>query len=75
MHHDIIYALLVVFICIGIGYIIPKLLEGDIDKPLEMILVWPIILLFLIFIMIVFPIYNSIKTWMKKLENERRNKS
>lgn len=75
MHHDIIYALLVVFICIGIGYIIPKLLEGDIDKPLEMILVWPIILLFLVFIMIVFPIYNSIKTWMKKLENERRNKS
>lgn len=75
MHHDIIYALLVVFICIGIGYIIPKLLEGDIDKPLEMILVWPIILLFLVFIMIVFPIYNFIKTWMKKLENERRNKS
>lgn len=75
MYHDIIYALLVVFICIGIGYIIPKLLEGDIDKSLEMILVWPIILLFLVFIMIVFPIYNSIKTWMKKLENERRNKS
>ena len=74
MHHDIIYALLVVFICIGIGYIIPKLLEGDIDKPLEMILVWPIILLFLVFIMIVFPIYNSIKTLMKNLENERRNK-
>ena len=74
MHHDIIYALLVVFICIGIGYIIPKLLEGDIDKPLEMILVWPIILLFLVFIMIVFPIYNSIKTLMKNLENKRRNK-
>lgn len=74
MHHDLIYALLVVFICIGIGYIIPKLLEGDIDKPLEMILIWPIILLFLLFIMIVFPIYNSIKTWMKKLENKRRNK-
>lgn len=74
MHHDLIYALLVVFICIGIGYIIPKLLEGDIDKPLEMILIWPIILLFLSFIMIVFPIYNSIKTWMKKLENKRRNK-
>ena len=74
MHHDLIYALLVVFICIGIGYIIPKLLEGDIDKPLEMILVWPIILLFLVFIMIVFPIYNSIKTLMKNLENKRRNK-
>ena len=75
MHYDLIYALLVVFICIGIGYIIPKLLEGDIDKPLEMILIWPIILLFLVFIMIVFPIYNFIKTWIKKLENERRNKS
>lgn len=71
MHHDIIYTLLVVFICIGIGYIIPKLLEGDIDKPLEMILVWPIILLFLVFIMIVFPIYNFIKTWMKKIRKRK----
>lgn len=71
MHHDLIYALLVVFICIGIGYIIPKLLEGDIDKPLEMILVWPIILLFLVFIMIVFPIYNFIKTWMKKIRKRK----
>ena len=71
MHHDLIYALLVVFICIGIGYMIPKLLEGDIDKPLEMILVWPIILLFLVFIMIVFPIYNSIKTWMKKIRKRK----
>ena len=66
MHHDIIYALLVVFIGIGIGYIIPKILEGDIDKTLEMILVWPIILLFLVFIMIVFPIYNSIKNMDEK---------
>lgn len=71
MHHDIIYALLVVFICIGIGYIIPKLLEGDIDKPLEMILVWPIILLFLIFIVIVFPIYNSIKNIDEKVRKRK----
>lgn len=71
MHHDIIYALLVVFICIGIGYIIPKLLEGDIDKPLEMILIWPIILLFLVFIMIVFPIYNSIKNVDEKIRKRK----
>lgn len=71
MHHDLIYALLVVFICIGIGYMIPKLLEGDIDKPLEMILVWPIILLFLVFIMIVFPIYNSIKNMDEKFRKQK----
>lgn len=71
MHYDLIYALLVVFICIGIGYIIPKLLEGDIDKPLEMILIWPIILLVLVFIVIVFPIYNSIKNIDKKFRKRK----
>lgn len=71
MHHDIIYALLVVFIGIGIGYIIPKILESDIDKTLEMILVWPIILLFLIFIVIVFPIYNSIKNIDEKFRKRK----
>ena len=71
MNYELVYALLVVFICIGIGYIIPKLLEGDIDKPLEMILEWPIILLFRVFIVIVFPIYDAIKNMDEKIRKRK----